>query len=130
MKSQIGISISVAAVIFFLCVTPACGQIYPSVMQEIAHDISPPLKNAAGASPLSCTSLATQLYPSPGTGLTVDQNFCGYATTPMPFQPPSPSASDTSGAVGPNNYFQTVNYFATIFDKKGTVVLGPFSTST
>jgi uncharacterized repeat protein (TIGR01451 family) len=103
------------------------------VALDIQHDTSPALQTLAGApSPVSCTEQAPQLFPNP-TGITIDRNFCGYFAPQDPLCIPDgkcAEASDASGAAGPDNYFQTENYAATIFDKIGNVVLGPFPTST
>jgi hypothetical protein len=66
------------------------------------------------------------------TGITLDQNFCGFTPTPSTLCPGGVCviASDNSGAAGPNHYFQAENFSAVIFDKTGQVVLGPFSTAT
>ena len=38
-------------------------------------------------------------------------------------------AADASGAVGPNHYMQSVNFAYAIYDKTGTLLLGPTSTA-
>jgi uncharacterized repeat protein (TIGR01451 family) len=119
----------VLAAAFIVSTPPAPAQVVSSAISETGHDTSPTLQSLAGgvSNPQLCPKLSQQL----GTGLSIDQNFCGYITSPTVIPPDnkSPLASDTSGAVGPNHYFQTVNYVATIFDKSGNVVLGPFSTT-
>jgi uncharacterized repeat protein (TIGR01451 family) len=120
---------ALAIAIFFACAPPALPQIYSNATAEIGHDISPEtLQNLANISGSTlCPQQPAQLLPN-ATGLSIDQNFCGYIPMPAPLDGGA-IASDDSGAVGPNHYFQTENYFATIFDKTGRVVLGPFRTS-
>ena len=79
----------------------------------------------------SCAQQPPQLLPN-STGMTIDQNFCGYTPAPQPLCQGGVCviASDNSGAAGPNHYFQAENFSAVIFDKTGQVVLGPFSTAT
>jgi uncharacterized repeat protein (TIGR01451 family) len=100
---------------------------------EIGHDTSPSLKILASnvVNPQSCAQQPPQLLPN-STGITIDQNFCGYTPTPQTLCPGGVCviASDNSGAAGPNHYVQAENYSAVIFDKAGQVVLGPFSTAT
>jgi uncharacterized repeat protein (TIGR01451 family) len=96
-----------------------------SATPEIGHDLSPSLQSMANNVKVDqlCAQQPAQLLPN-ATGLTLDQNFCGYTPAPFPI-----FASDASGAAGPNHYFQTENFSAVIFDKTGKVVLGPFFTS-
>jgi uncharacterized repeat protein (TIGR01451 family) len=111
---------------------PLFAQINSSATPEVGHDTSPSLRSLAGnvQNPQLCAQQPPQLLPN-ATGLTFDQNFCGYTPTPSsPICTTCAIASDDSGAAGPNHYFQTENYSATIFDKAGQVVLGPFSTAT
>jgi len=62
------------------------------------------------------------------TGLALDQSFLG---VPAPGGPiPGVPASDTTGAAGPKHYMQAVNFSAAIYDKTGTLLLGPFGTGT
>ena len=100
---------------------------------EIGHDTSPALKTLAGnvVNSQSCAQQPSQLLPN-STGITLDQNFCGFTPTPSTLCPGGVCviASDNSGAAGPNHYFQAENFSAVIFDKTGQVVLGPFSTAT
>ena len=91
---------------------------------EIGHDTSPSLKTLAGnvVNTQSCAQQPPQLLPN-STGITIDQNFCGYTPTPQPLCSGGVCviASDNSGAAGPNHYFQAENYSAVIFDKTGQV---------
>ena len=75
----------------------------------------------AVAAPASPAALGTQ-----ATGLTIVQNFLGIATPP---NTTSTWASDATGAPGPNHYMQATNFSAAIYDKQGTLLLGPFPTS-
>src|SRR6516164_5044508 len=89
-----------------------------SATPEIGHDLSPSLQSMANNVKVDqlCAQQPAQLLPN-ATGLTLDQNFCGYTPAPFPI-----FASDASGAAGPNHYFQTENFSAVIFDKTGKVV--------
>jgi uncharacterized repeat protein (TIGR01451 family) len=110
-----------------MAATPASAQPFSSsAVAELGHDTSPTLQSLANNVKIQqlCAQAPSQLLPN-STGLTIDQDFCGYTPTPSPL-PGGVIASDNSGAAGPNNYFQTENYSAVIFDKKGQVVLGPF----
>src|SRR6266851_2199411 len=124
------ISNSLALVILVGCTFSALGQTYSnSATAEVGHDTSLPLQSLANSSgSTSCPQQPAQLLPN-ATGLSIDQNFCGYTPAPKPL-PGGVIASDDSGAAGLNHYFQTENYSAAIFDKTGQVVLGPFSTAT
>jgi uncharacterized repeat protein (TIGR01451 family) len=105
-----------------------------SLAADVRHDTSRPLRELVGVPPTSGRAAATPPAESalaepanPGTGLAVAQNFPGFAAPGGPI--PNIPASDTSGAVGPNHYVQTVNFAVTIYDKNGNIVQGPFSTS-
>jgi uncharacterized repeat protein (TIGR01451 family) len=93
---------------------------------DIQHDTSQPLANLIS---FICNSgpPTTQVTSVQGN-LAVVQNFFGFAA-PGGLLPNIP-ASDTSGAAGPNNYMQAVNFCVTIYDKIGKVALGPFPTTT
>lgn len=110
----------------------------------VAHDTSPPLREMIGNAPMvgqpaaaipQALNLFSQPVPLDPPGLAIFQNFPGFAAPGGPL--PGLNASDTSGAVGPDHYVQTVNNFAassrtvgaTIYDKQGNIVSGPFSTS-
>jgi len=113
---------------------PASAQpFFSSAVAELGHDTSPSLKSLANnvKTPQVCAQAPSQLLPN-STGITIDQNFCGYTPTPSTLCPGGVCviASDNSGAAGPNHYFQAENFSAVIFDKTGQVVLGPFSTAT
>jgi uncharacterized repeat protein (TIGR01451 family) len=66
---------------------------------------------------------------NPATGLAVVQNFPGFAAPGGLLPMSGVSASDTSGAAGPDDYMQAVNFAATIYNKNGAIRMGPFSTS-
>ncbi len=113
---------------------PASAQpFFSSAVAELGHDTSPSLKSLANnvKNPQVCAQAPSQLLPN-STGITIDQNFCGYTPTPSALCPMGNCviASDNSGAPGPNHYFQVENFSGVIFDKTGQVVLGPFSTAT
>lgn len=117
--------------ILAIYVSPISAQVNSSAIPEVGHDTSPSLQSLANnvQIPQTCAQLSAQLLPN-STGLALDQNFCGYnpAPSPCPNGNCGVIASDNSGAAGPDHYFQTENYAATIFDKTGNVVLGPFPT--
>jgi len=102
---------------------------------DLRHDASPPLKDLVGgsATPANQAVQTRQVLDfsaataDPPTGLTIVQNFPGFAAPGGPL--PNIPASDTSGAAGPNHYMQTVNFAVTVFDKNGNIVQGPFSTA-
>jgi uncharacterized repeat protein (TIGR01451 family) len=93
---------------------------------DVLHDTSAPLRDLVGMASPSPGALPAD-FDDPPPGITVFRNFAGFAAPGGPI--PNVPASDTSGAVGPNHYVQSVNFAATIYDKNGSVVSGPFSTS-
>jgi len=104
---------------------------------NLYHDTSPPLRDVLAATPADASlGPALQSFASSfniallATGLSIVQNFPGAAAPGGPFPNSGVNASDTSGAAGPNHYMQAINFRATIYDKNGTIVQGPFSTST
>src|SRR6266567_1854476 len=103
---------------------PVWAQLNANASFDLGHDISQVLTSmtGSGTQPL-CTQNSAQL----GTTLLLDQNLCGFSAPGGPL--PNISASDTSGAVGPTHYIQTVNFSVTIYSKSGTVVYGPFPTT-
>ena len=62
--------------------------------------------------------------PNPTTLL---QNFDGLTTADVGV---SNFAADSSGAIGPNHYFDVANFSFAIYNRTGTRLLGPFSTAT
>ncbi len=54
----------------------------------------------------------------------IEQNFIGVSQNESGFLPPDPT-----GAVGPNHYLHSVNSLVKIFDKTGTLLVGPVSLS-
>ncbi len=54
----------------------------------------------------------------------LEQNFIGASASESGFFPPDPT-----GAVGPNHYLHSVNSLVKIFDKTGTLLVGPVSLS-
>ena len=62
--------------------------------------------------------------PNPTTLL---QNFDGLTTADVGA---SNFAADSSGAIGPNHYFDVANFSFAIYNRTGTRLLGPFSTAT
>ncbi len=55
----------------------------------------------------------------------IEQNFIGASSSESGFYPPDPT-----GAVGPNHYVHSVNSLVKIFDKSGTLLVGPVSLGT
>lgn len=55
----------------------------------------------------------------------LEQNFIGASASESGFFPPDPT-----GAVGPNHYVHSVNSLVKIFDKTGTLLLGPVNLAT
>ncbi|HEU4939615.1 MAG TPA: DUF11 domain-containing protein [Vicinamibacterales bacterium] len=123
--------LAVATVV--IIASPAFAQPFNSTaIAEVGHDTSPTLESMTGGgkNTQSCAQQPAQVLPN-ATGITIDQNFCGYTPAPQTLCSGGVCviASDNSGAAGPNHYFQHENYSAVIFDKTGQVVLGPFSTA-
>jgi len=94
---------------------------------DVYHDVSGPLRDIVGTSSTKSAQASPAGLTDPPPGITVFRNFAGFAAPGGPI--PNVPASDTSGAAGPNNYVQSVNFAATIYDKNGNIVAGPFSTS-
>jgi uncharacterized repeat protein (TIGR01451 family) len=96
---------------------------------DARHATSLPLRevvaSAAAAAPAAPEPLLDASL-APSTGLSLVQSFPGFAAPGGAI--PSVPASDTSGAAGPDHYMQAVNFSATIYDKDGNIVLGPFPT--
>ncbi len=63
----------------------------------------------------------TQQFQGLKTGDTLLQNFEGLPNISFVVPP------DPCGAVGPNHYFQMVNFVSAVYDKTGTRLLGPFN---
>jgi hypothetical protein len=76
----------------------------------------PLVTNRAGAD-------APQAMPTPGLvfngPILVDNSFFDFFVLPP----------DTNGDVGPNHYVSSVNLIAKIFNKNGTIAVGPVATS-
>lgn len=69
------------------------------------------------------TNIQRNFGPLRTVGL--DQNFDGANATESGSVPPDPT-----GAVGPNHYVHSVNSFVKIFDKEGTLLVGPVALGT
>ena len=125
----------------------------PVVQQAAVHDTSPSLRQLASASSTTCgqptstpdndllenspparTSAnidsALQTSPGPANELTVAQSFEGISAADSCPAGTALWTADPSGAVGPNNYLQSVNFAAAIYDKSGNLQLGPFPSGT
>ena len=95
------------------------------------YDQSRPLRDiakvkAGGGGGGTAAAPASPALGAQATGLTIVQNFAGISTPP---NTTSTWASDATGAPGPNHYMQATNFSAAIYDKQGTLLLGPFPTS-
>ncbi|MEI8006283.1 MAG: T9SS type A sorting domain-containing protein [Bacteroidota bacterium] len=123
----------------------------PIVQKAMYFDVSPPLRDMMKAAPekadnswkviknhFDLNKSSWKSFPEDWTdprrqrvynqrATTSDstiQNFDGNSNT-QGYDPP-----DTYGVVGPNHYFQVVNCHFSIYDKVGTKLIGPVSTST
>ncbi len=76
--------------------------------------------------PNTTTTIIENLQTEPGIIIAqpIEQNFIGASASESGFLPPDPT-----GAVGPNHYLHSVNSLVKIFDKTGTLLLGPVSLS-
>lgn len=76
--------------------------------------------------PNTTTTVIQNLQTEPGVlvALPIEQNFIGVSQNESGFIPPDPT-----GAVGPNHYVHSVNSLVKIFDKTGTLLVGPISLS-
>ena len=76
--------------------------------------------------PNNTTTVIQNLQTEPGgiVALPLEQNFIGASASESGFFPPDPT-----GAVGPNHYVHSVNSLVKIFDKTGTLLVGPVSLS-
>jgi hypothetical protein len=103
------------------------------------HDTSPPLRDLVGSATdprvlplpeldLTALSGTAPMMPLGPLRLSLVENFPGIATPPGFMG--TPWATDASGAIGPDHFMQSVNFSAAICDKSGTLLLGPFATST
>ncbi|MFT5982694.1 MAG: hypothetical protein ACI9RM_001128 [Ulvibacter sp.] len=76
--------------------------------------------------PISTTTVLHNLQTEPGgiVSMPIEQNFVGASQSESSFFPPDPT-----GAVGPNHYVHSVNSLVKIFDKTGTLLVGPVDLS-
>ncbi len=65
-----------------------------------------------------------QTEPGQLVSMPIEQNFIGASQSESGFLPPDPT-----GAAGPNHYVHSVNSIVKIFDKAGTLLVGPVSLS-
>ncbi len=127
-------------------------QARPDVIQEVKHDVSPPLRSMPAATPQAggaqrqapvprptrpaITSAQADVvahqFTSPLSGVTTVLNFDGQsandnrAVLGFAFVPP-----DTNGAVGAAQFVQIVNVTLAVYDKRtGAVLLGPEAINT
>lgn len=130
---------SFAAVLLFVSVLPLLTPINSPTStyrsgRDVHHDMSPPIReivtSSAGVLPPTRARQTIEPFAAlSATGLSLVQNFPGFAAPGGLLPSSGVSASDTSGAAGPDHYMQSVNFAATIYDKTGNIVMGPFSTS-
>ena len=139
-----------------LGVAPAVAGKQPStdVRVNVAHDVSPPLREMPVVAPIT-TGAAPETQPAPAVsresvlaGLAAvgpdapwnrpevaplasngpmpepSVNFAGM-TNPNGYYPP-----DTNGDVGPNHYVEMVNVSFAVFDKTGNKLYGPVNNNT
>ena len=73
------------------------------------------------------TTVIQNMQTEPGSivSLPLEQNFIGASASESGFFPPDPT-----GAVGPNHYVHSVNSLVKIFDKTGTLLVGPVALGT
>ncbi len=123
------------------------GQASPTLIREVKHDVSPPLRNLAASGQASTALDKQQLVARPTgpalansqpdpvaqqptaplSGVSTFLNFDGQSANDnrnllgFAFVPP-----DTNGAVGATQFVQIVNVTYAVYDKKtGALVLGP-----
>src|SRR6266852_5565729 len=123
------------------------GQANPTLIREVKHDVSPPLRNLTSSGQASTTTDQQQLVARPTgaalanaqpdtvarqltvplSGVSTGLNFDGQSADDnrnllgFAFVPP-----DTNGAVGATQFVQIVNVTYAVYDKKtGALVLGP-----
>ncbi len=72
------------------------------------------------------TTVIHNLQTEPGqiVSMPIEQNFIGASQSESGFLPPDPT-----GAAGPNHYVHSVNSLVKIFDKAGTLLVGPINLS-
>jgi hypothetical protein len=131
---------------------PAGASLTPTFTTDVAHDLSPPLRDLARGriapdaddpadepeeGPISAPDNrssadgALQSAVLPATIPSTQQNFEGLSNQAnfdifgFRVNPPDPN-----GEVGPNNYIEVVNLTFAVFDKSGNKLLGPVDTGT
>jgi len=151
-RSSFVAAVFLAAVAMFTYAAVARAQGRPDVIQEVKHDVSPPLRSIAAAPPQAGGAQQQALVPHPTrppiTGARLDAvaqqptgslssvstilNFDGQsandnrAVLGFAFVPP-----DTNGAVGATQFVQIVNVTLAVYDKRtGAVLLGPEAINT
>jgi len=83
-------------------------------------------RNTTPIEAVNTTTVIPDLQTEPGQieSMPIEQNFIGASASESGFFPPDPT-----GAVGPNHYLHSVNSLVKIFDKTGTLLVGPVSLS-
>src|SRR5229473_2992409 len=153
--ASFSIALLLGACLAFLSASPAqaqVGQANPSVIRELKHDVSPPLRNlpssvqaGSGADHQQLVARPTgpalansqpdpvaQQLTIPLSGVSTGLNFDGQSANDtrnllgFAFVPP-----DTNGAVGATQFVQIVNVTFAVYDKRtGALTLGPAAINT
>ena len=113
----------------------AAARVNPAPPQVVEEDESTEVMNAEPAARRAASAInptqAAPLMPLSSNPFSILQSFEGISTSQLsaagagPCLPTPPAttgnacAVDASGAVGPNHYFQTVNFAFSIYDKQG-----------
>lgn len=84
-------------------------------------------EGSTNAPTVNVPTVIHNLQTEPGgiVSLPIEQNFVGSGANESSFFPPDPT-----GAAGPNHYVHAVNSLVKIFDKTGSVLVGPVNLST
>jgi hypothetical protein len=84
-------------------------------------------EGSTNAPTVNVPTVIHNLQTEPGSivSLPIEQNFVGAGANESGFIPPDPT-----GAVGPNHYVHAVNSLVKIFDKTGSLLVGPVNLST
>ncbi|MEM1041656.1 MAG: hypothetical protein AAGI91_03415 [Bacteroidota bacterium] len=91
----------------------------PAVVPNRFHNFDKPARNPGADRPDFADPVLDAGRGSAGPG-TVLESFDGVSAAETIYVPP-----DTNGDVGPDHYVQWINGTAKVYDKAGTVVLGP-----
>lgn len=121
------------------------GRARPIVREAIAHDLSPPLRDLArldtpaqahaeipiGGDPAPAPGSGSEALQPPGPAVTTMPapliSFEGVANASQGNRVAPP---DPTGEAGPNHFVQMVNLLYAIYDKNGTLLVGPARSNT